>query len=243
MAIKDTLKKIVPSSSKSFLLRIAGRFSTSLSQTGQDYWVYGEVFNQKKNGFFLDIGAHDGVHLSNTYLLEKKYKWKGICIEGNPKTSKELVKHRNCQCINACVDESAGIVKFNLAGVFGGIVDEASSETDTENREVIEVKSTRLDELLKNANAPAIIDYMSIDIEGAEDRALLTFPFDKYRFNAITIERPSVAVRELLHKNGYILIKDMPELDCYYVHEKFIGSYNVNAYEFGSKKLIYFKLI
>jgi len=93
MALKETLKKILPNSAKNTLLRIVGRFSTSMSQAGQDLWVYGEVFNQKRNGYFLDVGAHDGVHLSNTYLLEKKYRWKGICVEGNPLTFTTLVKN------------------------------------------------------------------------------------------------------------------------------------------------------
>jgi DNA-directed RNA polymerase subunit E'/Rpb7 len=43
----------------------------SYSQAGQDVWVYGEVFNQSRCGFFVDLGAFDGVFLSNTYLLEK----------------------------------------------------------------------------------------------------------------------------------------------------------------------------
>ena len=48
----------------------------------------------KKNGFFIDIGAHDGISLSNTYLLEQEYGWKGICIEPNPSVFKKLCKNR-----------------------------------------------------------------------------------------------------------------------------------------------------
>ena len=55
----------------------------SYSQIGQDLWVQ-ETLKNKKNGYFLDIGAHDGIYLSNTYLLEKNYNWNGLCIEGNP---------------------------------------------------------------------------------------------------------------------------------------------------------------
>ena len=40
-----------------------------------------EYFKNKKDGFFVDIGAGNGKDLSNTYLLEKNYNWKGICVE------------------------------------------------------------------------------------------------------------------------------------------------------------------
>jgi len=80
------------------------------SQAGQDYWVYGEVFNEKRNGFFLDIGAHDGIYLSNTLLLEKRYGWNGICIEGNPDTFVDLQQNRQAVCINTCVDRIEGTV-------------------------------------------------------------------------------------------------------------------------------------
>ena len=39
-----------------------------MGQFGQDLWVSGEVFNEARNGYFVDIGAHDGIHISNTYL-------------------------------------------------------------------------------------------------------------------------------------------------------------------------------
>lgn len=67
----------------------------STAQAGQDYWVYGETFNEKTNGYFVDLGAHNGCHLSNTYLLEGRYNWNGICIEANPKTFEQLRKNRN----------------------------------------------------------------------------------------------------------------------------------------------------
>ena len=60
--------------------------SLHMSQAGQDSWVLGEVFNEKRNGYFLDIGAADGVCLNNTYLLEYRYKWSDICVDANPET-------------------------------------------------------------------------------------------------------------------------------------------------------------
>jgi hypothetical protein len=67
------------------------------------------------------------------------------------------------------------------------------------------VPCRRLCEILGTAGAPTNIDYLSIDVEGAELRILAEFPFDRYRFAALTIERPTPAVHELLSKAGYVL--------------------------------------
>lgn len=54
--------------------------SKNYSQSGQDLFVL-MVTNGKKNGVFLDIGAHHPIEISNTYLLEKKFGWTGHLIE------------------------------------------------------------------------------------------------------------------------------------------------------------------
>lgn len=243
--IKTFIKKITPFTIRKFRnylllqkIKKKEKASISMSQAGQDFWVYGEVFNEMKNGIFLDIGAHNGVDLSNTYILEKRYDWNGICVEGNPKTFTDLKSNRNCRCINKCVDKQSGSVKFALDGVMGGIVDSDCDNTSDKGRNTIEVNAIQLLELLKEENAPQIIDYLSIDIEGAEDRALLKFNFKEYTFNCITIERPSQGLREVLSRNGYILIKEIPGLDCHYIHSSFIDKYKSNLLDFGEKKFL-----
>ena len=71
-----------------------------IGQKGQDRWIIDTIFNYKKNGYFIDLAATDGIKINNTYLIEKKLNWKGICIEPNPKYYKELKKNRNCIVIN-----------------------------------------------------------------------------------------------------------------------------------------------
>src|SRR5262245_35267462 len=74
-----------------------------LSQAGQDAWVINEVFGRKKNGFFVDIGATDGIDINNTYMLEKRHGWTGICIEPDPEFFRALRRNRSCICVNACL--------------------------------------------------------------------------------------------------------------------------------------------
>ena len=64
----------------------------SFSQLQQDIEVL-KYYDYKHNGYFVEIGASDGIELSNTYLLETEYNWKGICVEPIPERY-DLLLHR-----------------------------------------------------------------------------------------------------------------------------------------------------
>ena len=82
----------------------------SKSQLGQELEVI-KFYNNKERGFFIEIGASDGLELSNTYLLETKYKWKGICCEPIPKKFEKLVKNRpNSICYKEAVYNQSGLI-------------------------------------------------------------------------------------------------------------------------------------
>jgi hypothetical protein len=61
-------------------------------QIFQDLWVLWET-RGKTNGFFVEFGAADGVNLSNTFLLEDKYNWKGILAEPMPGWHSQLIEY------------------------------------------------------------------------------------------------------------------------------------------------------
>jgi hypothetical protein len=69
--------------------------------------------------------------------------------------------------------------------------------------------TVKLEKVLEHAGAPRVIDYMSLDIEGAEFHALKGFPFDKHIFLAITVERPSKAVHHILVGIGYRFVRQV----------------------------------
>jgi hypothetical protein len=75
--------------------------------------------------------------------------------------------------------------------------------------------------LLRSHEAPPVIDYLSIDTEGAEYLILQNFPFHEYTFLTLTLEHNSLlsaknALRALLEKNGYQLARDGRHDDFYY---------------------------
>ena len=62
------------------------------------------------------------------------------------------------------------------------------------------------------------MDYLSLDIEGAEADVLENFPFDRYTFLAITVERPR-RLRRALESKGYVYMRDT---DCDYGDELYL---------------------
>ena len=85
------------------------------SQGGQDIYVT-RILKEKRDGYFVEIGANNGYIMSNTYLLEKNYGWKGICVEATPYKITELTNNRpNAICIsNAVYSESNLELDFTI---------------------------------------------------------------------------------------------------------------------------------
>ncbi|MBL6445748.1 FkbM family methyltransferase [Fulvivirga sp. 29W222] len=209
------------------------------SQKGQDKWLVEEIFDYKQKGYFVDLAASDGITINNTYALEKRLGWTGICIEPNEVFYKSLLEYRNCQTANIVIDKQDDVVvDFRSDNMWsGGIVDE-----DTDNNEhyrseqlktaTISKRTTKkLETLLDEISAPKIIDYLSLDVEGAETRILRDFAFDKYIFLALTIERPTLELEEALFDNGYVYVtksKVGNEFDTFYVHNSIPNFSTIN---------------
>lgn len=162
-------------------------------------------------GYFLDLAANDAVEFSNTLALER-HGWQGLCIEPNP-TYWYGLSHRKCTVVGALVGSRQEQVQVKFRGVFGGIVGKLDDKLANRKREPQAKPESRytapLTELLQKFNVPSSIDYMSLDVEGAELMIMQVFPFEKYQIKVLSIERPSNDLRLLLEKHGYIFLKDL----------------------------------
>lgn len=188
--------------------------SHAVSQLGQDLWVL-EKCGYKRNGFFVEFGATDGVLLSNTWLLEKSFGWTGICAEPNPKFFEQLKSNRNCKISNAYIGGKTGAtVEFILSDAYGGSSEYAQDDQHADKRAAYKqsghvqiFESISLDDFLETHGAPRDIDYISIDTEGSEYEILSTFPLDKWRVRLFTVEHNFTKrrkdIRQLLESHGY----------------------------------------
>ena len=87
---------------KENLSSLIQNFNYSHAQFGQDLFVLSEL-GFKKNGYFVEFGATDGVEKSNTHILEKKFNWEGILAEPAKIWQKKLNENRKCYIDDNCV--------------------------------------------------------------------------------------------------------------------------------------------
>ena len=192
--------------------RLHEAMPNSKSQIKQDLFVL-YALNFKKNGFFVEFGATNGLNLSNTHLLETQYGWNGILAEPAKTWHSALQKNRECFIETNCVWKKSGEqLAFNEVEDPELSTVAAFNESDLHKQsrksgESYLVNTISLLDLLKKYNAPKIIDYLSIDTEGSEFEILQNFDFNNYGFRVITCEHNKTANREkiynLLTSKGY----------------------------------------
>jgi hypothetical protein len=78
------------------------------------------------------------------------------------------------------------------------------STTKSETRDLLSIKT-----VFKETNVPRVIDYFSLDVEGAESLVMADFTWEEYVFLFITIERPREDIKEALKEHGYKLVKTL----------------------------------
>ena len=207
--------------------------NTWFSQARQDELIF-NLLSGKRNGYFVDIAANDAVKLSNTYSLETHFDWGGICIEANPSYWPALT-YRKCHVVGAVVANDREEVHFTFTrGVYGGIVGDRFD--NKQNPKKTAPKEPRLTvtllETLKRFDAPKVIDYMSLDVEGAEDLVLQSSVLEDYEFHLMTIERPSEKLKSLLATKGYKVLKKLTGFgETLFVKRSFESDLNKTALE------------
>lgn len=187
-------------------------------QHGQDMFAM-TYFKNKKEGFFVDIGANDGISLSNSYVLEKKYNWDGLCVEPLPNEFQKLKSIRTCKLEQKCIGEKIGKAKFLMHDMLSGIVeayhkkhlnriarDEKQAGKKVE-RKYLTVDVVPLKNLLEKYKVKKV-DFLSIDVEGGEKVVLNGIDLRQSNVQLIAIENnyKDIEIYKKIVSQGYRLI-------------------------------------
>ncbi|CAJ1363479.1 unnamed protein product [Effrenium voratum] len=197
-----------------------GQRGQSHSQVGQD-WLVLSLLNCQKQGFFVDLAANDAVDLSNTLMLERDFEWTGLCIEANQIYLPQL-QRRRCRVIQAAVGSPENQpAEFKLSGIFGGIVGkEFDNHEGGSDTEVFLLAS--LERILLETKVPRVIDYMSLDVEGAETAVMKTFPWKTHHIRVLGVERPKDELKAMLQEEGHTYLRTCGRYgDETWVHRSF----------------------
>jgi len=205
------------------------------SEHNQDKWLSENLFKGKQDGVFVEFGALDGLLHSNSLYFEREMGWTGLCIEPHPESYKQLTKNRDCKCLNYAIGDKKAMVNFT--SVSGGLIGWSGVEDYIEDKhkermdkhiapsqiETTKVQMVPLYDALYEAKM-CHIDYMSIDVEGAEYPLLEAFSkangFCTYDIEVFDIENnfKTFPIEKLMNDNGYVKIIDL-DINEIYVRE------------------------
>lgn len=188
-----------------------------------------ELDGSDASSYYVEIGANDGIYLSNTYSLEKNLGWKGILSEANQNLVPKLQTTRPSSLIDgrAVTDVSGQEVVLLMtknseySSLKGISIQSAQLEDSTEST----VISVSLTDLLTEFSAPKNIGFLSVDTEGNEYEIIQGLDSNIYRFSFVAVEvsRNPKQIKSLMKSLGYTQILEQISLwDQWYVDAKLL---------------------
>lgn len=183
-----------------------------------------ELFNGKRDGFYIELGANDGITQSNTAFFEFNRGWTGLLIEPSLDAFLKCKSARpKSNCLNyACVSSSYHCEK--ILGDFNGSLMSSVNGTRLNNSNLVNTPVTTLDKVLDEYNPKPEIDLLSLDTEGYELEILKGIDLNKFRPKYMLIEvyrNEFDELRKYLSENNYSMVcnfsnynsKDNPHWD------------------------------
>jgi FkbM family methyltransferase len=194
------------------------------SQWGQDKYLKENIFRDFSGGFFVDVGAHDGIAINNTLYFEQNDGWTGINVEPLKEVYDRLTVNRpRCININVAVDEGDGEAAFSSNGGYPEMLSGLQKYYDPRHKArldyevskyngsatIINVKTRSLESIFNEHNVKHV-HYMSIDTEGAEFAVIKSINFDKVFIDVIEFENnyrdaSTPIINYLIEKNYRLL--------------------------------------
>jgi FkbM family methyltransferase len=181
------------------------------SEHGEE-WFIRDFFQDKRGGFFLDVGANHYRNFSNSYYLEIELGWEGIAVEPLTEFAADYAAHRpktrfRSFFVSNASDELARMyVLGDQTLVSSGVAEFTRRYGD--DAQVLDVSTITLDDLLRHEGVERI-DFLSMDIELWEPRAMAGFDIERFRPSLVCIEGQPETRQELLDyfaRHGYVLI-------------------------------------
>jgi FkbM family methyltransferase len=186
------------------------------AQFGEDR-VLDDYFGHKREGFYVEIGAYNGVKMSNTYFFEQQ-GWTGILVEADPGLADECGAVRPRSTIVNCAvvaPDAPTEVTFQVSDEWKSLSSLSFNDARRKNIErltgnfkvsSITVPGRTLDRILED-NGAGGIDFMTIDVEGHEWDVLRGFTIERWRPEILILERnttfPDARILRYMIRHGY----------------------------------------
>lgn len=221
----EFVRGLIKAPAKGKPLNLTIKNKSDFSQVGQSKFI-DELLKSKRNGFFIEAGAHDGEHVSNTLFFEIERGWTGLLIEPVPSNYVNIFsKNRNAYAINACIAERKPMVaKFRVANALSGIeremseqhkkrIDMETNSKNANNEQVSYIPCFSLNTIMR-ALGVSKVDYFSLDVEGAEWPIIRSIDYARLDITSLSIEyavspnTKDFISKHLINNSHYKLVKD-----------------------------------
>jgi len=191
------------------------------SQEGEDILIK-RIFANKKNGFYVDVGAHHSSRFSNTYKLYKENYWRGVNIDPSLSSYLDLKKKRKRDInIYVGISDKKEILKFYSFNE--GALNTFSLKKKNQLKLNYKLKKTeriqckKLSEVLDGCLKKDIkIDLLTIDTEGHDLKVLKSNNWNKYLPDYIIVEISSSTLDEIMKDSITKFLKKR----CYSIYSK-----------------------
>ena len=168
-----------------------------------------DYFKDKKSGFYVDVGCYHPIHRNNTYLLHKQ-NWRGINIDVS-QFSVELFDHLrpddlNYNCAVSNKNETVKLFFQKELSQLSTTENDQAKKVFQGNIKEKEIQAFTLDEILNRDKYKDVkIDFLNIDVEGADFKVLNGLSFQKFNPELICVE---IHDKEIKESKIYNFLKD-----------------------------------
>jgi FkbM family methyltransferase len=186
------------------------RYKTRHSRNAEE-WVIRDYFQDRRDGVFLDVGAADAREWNNTYFLETALGWSGIAVDAQPEFAPQYARLRpRTRFFPLFVSDASDTVEKFYVPANGplGATSDKDFAGDAGPVDVRSVQTITLNDLLEREGI-ARVDFLTMDIELAEPRALAGFDIERYRPALVCIEAHPEVRQQLIdyfHRHHYVLV-------------------------------------
>lgn len=221
--MKKLIQSVLPKSMLGYVSSFMFRPFKSYSGEGEDA-VSNRLFKGKTTGFYVDVGCFHPVVVSNTYHLYRR-GWRGINIDVDQfkvDVFNRLRRRDKNICVAVSDQEGEAEFYFHSGETYGSMSGLDRSEAERRAKALglsvlsRTVKTLPLSAILAAENVSKI-DYLTVDVEGAEEAVLSTIDFDVVDIDVLAIEIHGdydavlgSGVYRLLSSKGYEIVAWTP---------------------------------
>src|SRR5262245_22937955 len=167
------------------------KYGPKKNSYSEEEWCIRDFFKDRRDGFFVDVGANDYKVTSNTYYLDTVLNWRGLAIEPQRQFEADYVKFRpRTKFLSFFVsDASNQLAKMYVLKTTSLIASASRGRTEREAKKATEiaVPTITLNDLLESEGVKKI-DFVSIHIELWQPKALAGFDVERFHPQLVCIE-------------------------------------------------------